>query len=180
MGTKPSLALVFTLICCVLALPAHGSNRQAARILETTRIKGGLIVHIGCGEGTLTAALRAGDAYTVHGLDRDADNVAKAREYVQTRGLYGPVSVDRLDGHRLPYIDNLVNLVVLEEGNNISMDEVMRVLAPNGVVCVNRPRELPTTTKHWPAEMDEWTHYLHGPDGNPVADDSAVAPPTRL
>jgi outer membrane protein assembly factor BamB len=32
-------------------------------------------------------------------------------------------------------------------------------------------------TKPWPPEIDEWTHFLHGPDGNPVADDTVVAPP---
>jgi len=31
--------------------------------------------------------------------------------------------------------------------------------------------------KPWPADIDEWTHYLHGPDGNPVAQDRVVAPP---
>ncbi len=32
-------------------------------------------------------------------------------------------------------------------------------------------------TKPWPDEIDEWTHYLHGPDGNPVAHDRVVGPP---
>ena len=31
--------------------------------------------------------------------------------------------------------------------------------------------------KPWPADIDEWTHYLHGPDGNPVARDRVVGPP---
>ncbi len=34
-------------------------------------------------------------------------------------------------------------------------------------------------TKPWPADIDEWTHYLHGPDGNPVAQDRAIGPPRR-
>ena len=33
--------------------------------------RGGLVVHLGCGDGKLTAALRTGDAYLVHGLDVD-------------------------------------------------------------------------------------------------------------
>jgi hypothetical protein len=28
--------------------------------------------------------------------------------------------------------------------------------------------------------MDQWTHYFHGPEGNPVAQDTAVGPPQRL
>ena len=31
--------------------------------------------------------------------------------------------------------------------------------------------------KPWPAEIDQWTHYLHGADGNPVARDRVVGPP---
>ncbi|MEA3368152.1 MAG: hypothetical protein U9R68_08570, partial [Planctomycetota bacterium] len=33
--------------------------------------------------------------------------------------------------------------------------------------------------KPWPPDIDEWTHYLHGPDGNPVARDTVVGPPRR-
>jgi outer membrane protein assembly factor BamB len=37
-------------------------------------------------------------------------------------------------------------------------------------VCARKP---------WPDAIDEWTHYLHGPDGNPVARDTVVGPPRR-
>jgi outer membrane protein assembly factor BamB len=33
--------------------------------------------------------------------------------------------------------------------------------------------------KPWPKDIDEWTHFLHGADGNPVAQDTVVAPPER-
>ena len=33
--------------------------------------------------------------------------------------------------------------------------------------------------KPWPADIDEWTHYLHAADGNPVARDTVVGPPQR-
>ena len=29
-------------------------------------------------------------------------------------------------------------------------------------------------------EIDEWTHYLHGPDNNAVADDTRVGPPRYM
>ncbi len=31
--------------------------------------------------------------------------------------------------------------------------------------------------KPWPDDIDEWTHFLHGADGNPVARDEVVGPP---
>ena len=71
--------------------------------------------------------------YRVHGLDTRAENVAAARRHIQSLGLYGEVSVDRWDGKHLPYVDNLVNLVVADELDAAAMSEVMRVLCPEGV-----------------------------------------------
>ncbi|MHC4406279.1 MAG: outer membrane protein assembly factor BamB family protein [Planctomycetota bacterium] len=35
-------------------------------------------------------------------------------------------------------------------------------------------------SKPWPKAMDEWTHYLPNPSGNPVAEDDLVKPPKQL
>ena len=56
-------------------------RRQAQEILAATGIKGGLIVHLGCGDPGapgLTAALRASDCIAVHGLDADPRKVEQA------------------------------------------------------------------------------------------------------
>jgi outer membrane protein assembly factor BamB len=153
-----------------------GAAAAAKRILDAAGIQGGLIVHLGCGDGTLTAALRVSDSCLVHGLDRDAANVAKAREHVQALGLYGPVSVDRLASNQLPYVDNLVNLVVAETLGDVPMAEVLRVLAPQGVAMIDSEK----TVKPRPEDVDEWTHYFHGASGNAVSTDRRVAPPARL
>jgi outer membrane protein assembly factor BamB len=155
-------------------------SAQARRILDATGVQGGLIVHVGCGEGKLTAALRANDRYLVHGLDGDAGKVAKAREHIRGLGLYGKASVARLRGRRLPYADNLVNLLVAEGLGEVPMEEVLRVLAPNGVAYVRNGREWAKATKPRPQEIDEWTHYLHGPDNNAVAEDTVVGPPRHM
>ena len=190
---------------CVV--PAHGalaarakgeqSARQAQRILKLAGVRGGLIVHVGCGPSTsslrseasgsktgqageLTAALRANDRYLVHGLDRSPANVAKAREHIRSLGLYGPVSVDRFGAGRLPYTDNLVNLVVCGNPDDVPMAEVLRVLAPRGVACIRRNGEWTRTVKPWPGDIDEWTHFFHGSDNNAVARDTRVGPPRHL
>lgn len=41
------------------------SATQARQILKET---GGLVVHVGCGDGKLTAALRASEAFVVQGF----------------------------------------------------------------------------------------------------------------
>ena len=135
------------------------------------------MVHVGCGDGKLTAALRAGDGYLVQGLDADAKNVAAARQYVQSLGLYGKVSVEQWSGERLPYADNLVNLIVVSDPATVAKDELLRVLCPGGVaVFLDSKSEIQDLklTKPWPPEIDEWSHYLHGPDNNAVAHDTVV------
>ena len=89
-------------------------EEQAKAILEQSGVKGGFIVHVNCGDGVLTEALKKNNSYLVHGLDTDKDNVTKAREYITSKGNYGTVSVDSLTGNRLPYTNNMVNLVVAE------------------------------------------------------------------
>ena len=172
MNKTTSFILAVLLLMPLAALHAD----EAKDILQATGVKGGLVVHLGCGDGKLTAALRANDSFIVHGLDSAVKNVAVARKYIQALGLCGKVSADQFDGKHLLYVDNLVNLIVADKLGNVAMDEVMRVLAPNGVALIAGKK----TVKPRPNNIDEWTHALHGPDNNAVAHDSVVGPPQHL
>lgn len=166
-------------LALVVAFNASAAEDVAARtrqILSATGIQGGVVVHLGCGDGQLTAALRANDNILVHGLDTDPAKVAAARAHLQSLGVYGKASVDLWDGRRLPHIENLVNLVVADQLGALSLDEVMRVLAPNGVAYIGGRK----TVKPRPKEMDEWTHYLHDANNNAVSHDTLVAPPRHM
>ena len=162
------------------AAPDRPEDARARRIIDAAGVRGGMIVHLGSGAGKLTAALRVSDSYLVHGLDRRAENVDQARAYVLSRGLYGQVSIDQLRGPRLPYISGLVNMVVAEDLAGVPMDEVLRVLCPNGVASVKKAGQWTTTVKPRPATIDEWTHYLHDATNNAVAHDSVVGPPRHM
>ncbi|NIS53089.1 MAG: PQQ-binding-like beta-propeller repeat protein [Phycisphaerae bacterium] len=186
-GIPQSLGNLFMMSVCLLTIPCISLTaqqktyeQQAEQILRTTGVKGGLIVHIGCGDGKLTAALRANDSYQIHGLDIDAKNIEKARRHIQSLELYGKVSVDRLYGNSLPYIDNLVNLIVSENLGGIPVEEVLRVLVPNGVAYIKKGGRWTKAIKPHPEEIDEWTHYMHDAGGNAVAHDSVVGPPRHL
>ena len=174
----------FVVALFTYALIANFANASPATdLLDSVNLKGGLVVHIGCGGPKAlisTAELRVGDSFLVHGLSRDPGHVAAIRKQIQSRGVYGPVSVDAWEGHALPYSDNLINLLVIEDGEQVSRAEIMRTLAPLGIALVRRAGKWEKTVKPWPEEIDEWTHYLHGADGNPVAGDSVVGPPRRL
>jgi len=173
------LLLISTLISVAGAQPQNYS-REATQILASTHTRGGLIVHLGCGQGKLTAALRANDSYLVHGLDANIQNIDKTRQNIQSLGLYGEVSFDRLYGDRLGYIDNLVNLIVVEDPHTVPMDEVMRVLAPNGTACLKKGDNWTKVTKPRSKEIDEWTQYLHDPTNNAVAHDTKIDQPRHM
>jgi len=160
------------------AMPLRaGPAEEAQQVLSASGVKGGLVVHLGCGDGQMMAALRANERYVVHGLDADAANIDKAREHIRSLGLYGPVSVQRwTDTTHLPYADNFVNLLVAQDLGKVPMDECLRVLAPLGVAYIGGKK----TVKPWPKEIDQWTHFLHGPDNNAVAADTLAGPPRHL
>ncbi len=174
-----------TLLTIALAVGADAAEPDQVReIFETTGVMGGLVVHVGCGDGKLTAALRANDRFLVHGLDTDAGNIEAARRHIQSLGLYGTVSVQQWAGDRLPYVDDFVNLVVVSGPGSVDRAELLRVLRPGGVaVFLANDKGLVTNdklVKPWPADIDDWTHFLHGPDNNAVARDRRVDVPRSL
>ena len=181
MRTQASYQFVIVLLLTLAsALWAADEAQLAQQVLNNTGVQGGLIVHIGCGHGKLTAALRTSEAYLVQGLDRDPANVKRARDHIRSQGLYGDVSVNHLESERLPYADDLVNLILCQDLGAIPMDEVMRALCPLGVAYIYENGQWTKTVKSWPSDIGEWTHYLQDASNNAVAADTRIASPRRL
>ena len=175
--------LILTAVCLFVGTAQAkkiDATAQAKEIIDITGVQGGIVVHLGCGNGQLTAALRISNSYTVHRLEADPAKVAQARSYITEKGIYGPVSVEQFSGSVLPYTDNLINLVVVQNAGDVTRDEVMRVLAPGGVVCAWRSGEWKKIVKSWPDNIAQWSHFLHDASNNAVADDSVVGPPRSL
>jgi len=173
--------MVILWACAGVLNAAETPDAQMARtVLDATDFGGGLVVHLGCRDGRFTAGLRSGENCLVHGLDPDPVNVEKSRKYIRSLGMYRQVSVDRLNGDRLPYADNLVNLLVAEDLGAVSKNEVMRVLAPNGVAYLKEDGRWKLARKPWPAAIDQWTHYLHDASGNAVGNDALAGPPRYM
>lgn len=181
-------AILLTILSLATTSNALAAN-NADELLKASDVPGGLVVHIGCGDGRLTAALGEDKQFLVQGLDTDEENILNARQHISTAGVYGRVTVDRLAGKQLPYIDRLVNLIILEDRYDLSASEITRVLAPYGVVLLkgdidtlgnlkgeklSAPAGWMKVTKPWPAELDEWNHWLHGPGNNAVSSDQGV------
>ncbi len=189
---------------CALLVLASGSLQasalspeQAAPIVAAAGLTGGLVVHVGADDGVFTAALRRNSAIVVHGLADTPDALAKAREYVSSKGLSGCVSFAELTDRMLPYVDNSVNVLVATGALSVGAQEVMRVLCPGGAAIVSvaengawlftvdRPK-LPAPAgyvmfrKTVPSSIDSWTHFLHGPDGHVMSKDEQVASPYHI
>ncbi len=170
-----TLVILLAVAPAVLAGPAD----EARQIAAWAGFHGGLVVHVGCGDGQLTAALRVADNCVVQGLDSDAKQIETARRTIRTLGVYGPVSVLQWSGKRLPYVDNLATLVVSEDAGAAPAGELLRVLRPHGALLVKRDGAWTVTVKPPLPETDEWEQHFHGADNNAVAQDRVVGPPRR-
>lgn len=174
------LALLFAFSFCGHASAVLGSEEALTRCLTESGLSGGLVVHLGCGDGKATARLRVNDSMLVQALDQSKENVKKATDYFLERGLCGPLSAETIDGPHLPYADNLVNLVIAQDPGKIASSEILRVLVPRGVAFIKRGARWDKIVKPRPVDIDEWTHFLHDAGNNAVADDGGVGPPRGI
>jgi len=187
--------------------------RAASQMVYESGASGGICAVVGPADAELPIAIAKQGSFTVHCLCTKPAVCDKIRDVIRSRGMYGTVSADMLEGEHLPYAENLINIVVVDSYPTLAKDrflleEVVWVLAPLGTAYVGTSStadkshawveetatELETlgikelsvfakggtwvrVKKPWPADIDQWTHYLHGPDGNPVARDRVVGPP---
>ena len=177
--------------CCLLfvfllasAGPLGGAP-PTSEVLEALANQQGVLVHLGCGDGTRSLELQGNGKFLVQALDRDPKAVEVARKNIHAQKRYGPVSVNVLTGEGLPFADNLINVLVVDEPHGIDRQEILRVLTPRGSAWLHRENpsgdgEWEQMVKTWPESMDEWTHFLHDASGNAVSHDTAVGPPRRL
>jgi outer membrane protein assembly factor BamB len=182
------------------ARPAERDTMQrAGRIVEISGRSGGICVVVGARDAQLALAVARHGNFVVHVLAADPSVCQLMQQEIRSQGLYGTVSAAVYDGGRLPYADNLVNLVIAEDTDaqrehGLTRAELARVLAPLGTAFLDREADATdglglevihsalgaswlVLRKSWPKDIDQWTHFLHGADGNPVARDRVVGPP---
>lgn len=162
-----------------VSLPGLASDFPGG-MLQDAEISGGLVVQVSCNEGELAPALRTAESFLVQAIDTDPANVAAARTRIESLGRQEKVSVKLFDGERLPYADNLVNVIVAADLGDISEAEVMRVLCPGGKAYIKRQGGWASNVKPWPEKIDGWPQCLHGPGNNAVAEDMVVGPPRHF
>ncbi len=141
----------------------------------------GLAAHAGSTDGAAEVELARSGKFLVHGLALDAADLERSRTGIRAAGLYPLASVEAWTGSTLPYADNLLNLFVanldLLGGRSPSEAEILRVLRPGGAARLRKGGEWVRLLKARPEDIDDWTHFDHGSDGNGLSRDRRVAPP---
>jgi len=198
--------LVVALCIALVTFARVGRSQEIkspiGRICAQHGVTGGLFVQVGSDDLAAALELAGTGRVLVEILDTDAAKVERARKKIYSTGLYGLISVNRwASGKRLPYAENLVNLVLIEEGRKVPPAEAVRILRPAGVLLAEGGRALEPVLKKagledvqkvraggdwtlarkpWPAEMDDWSHSRHGPGGNAVSADKLVQKAQRI
>ena len=198
--------------------PAPGDAATLARdLLRSAPTSKGVCSVLGpSGSGILLEIARQSE-FLIHVWDPNPTSVAKVGADVDAASLAGKrIIVERGDLDRLPYADNLIDLVISMSLSDAVLDqltpaEVLRVLRPGGTAVLgqrNPPDSGPgalaaTRTEKWldgaaarkkslargegglwihiekpvPEGIDDWSHWEHGPDNNPVSTDSVIKAP---
>ena len=105
---------------------------RARELAAQAGFAGGVVALLGCGDGELAAGFCQYSNAVVHVLERDPALVEQARTALRGRGCYGQAAVELLRGARLPYADNLINVMMYDVRCMISTAEITRVLARGG------------------------------------------------
>lgn len=179
--------LLFSAVAPAIERAQADEDALARSLVQVAGVNHGLAFHIGCGRVAtpgLTAAL-AEQGLVVHSLALDAAAAQRARKAIAAKGMAGRAMVECVPAKPLPYLDNLADLVVVEDTSamasaGVSRQELLRVVAPGGALCVLEGGKWTKTVKPRPKEMDEWTHPFHGPDAKMVSADKVVRFPIGL
>lgn len=178
------------------AIGAQKSTGLAGRAQKPTGLAGqvitaaegirGVCVLVGCGDGETILELARDSEFLIHALDPSDDVVASVRTKVDAAGLYGRrVVVEKGTAWRLPHASNTVDAVLVVSSVRAEHDaamrsEAMRVLRPGGRAVLPRGKGASGHDRHVKPAMrgvDDWSHWEHGPDNNPVSTDQVIKAP---
>jgi len=177
-STRRLMGAILVCIGLCLSLPlAAGAAESGEEILAAAGVRGGLVVVVGCEDVDLLIDLASRKGCLVQGLDTRGESVEQATAALRAEGLLGRASVTRFNGHSLPYVDNLVNLLVIQQADTeLAEAEIQRVLAPRGVALIAGKR----IVKPVPPQIDEWTHHMYDASGVGAGRDRAVSRPRSI
>jgi ubiquinone/menaquinone biosynthesis C-methylase UbiE len=155
-----------------------GGNKLTQRTAELCQLKKGMkVLDVSSGRGTQSIFYAKIFEVDVTGLDISQDMVDTAKQRAKDTGLSGQVQFVLGDSQNLPFPDNTYDVVINEcavgipDDSQKVLDEMLRVVKPNGAVAIHEStwrRTLSESEKQeiaerygtTPLEFWEWTDML--------------------
>jgi len=168
------------LLCVPFAVVGLSSVRGAS-VTDVAGVPGGLAVHVGAPDAKTALELAGTERWITLVLAPSASEADKLQAVVHERGAAGLITVGVWDGKTLPLADHMANLIVVDPAVRIDQEELLRTLVPvRGKALIRSGDAWKQLQKLMPANLDGWTHFFHGPDGNKVSRDNAFQVPDGL
>jgi len=176
---KCTLKFIFGLFIFSVQTHTLCAEDTALSMLQDAEITGGIVVTVDLTDSDFLSRFAVNDRFTVQGLSSNAKEIARVREQIQAQNKYGQVSFNHYNGTELPYIDNLVNLLLCPRTTKVSHQELLRVVAPGGAIMLKNSTGWEKIVKPRPKGMDEWNQHLYNAD-NTGASFDITGPPQRM
>lgn len=175
LALKGILQVHLLVLMVLLSVMNLGYAEEQHNVLEKIDISHGICVILGDLTGSLTFRLAGDTELHIYVQLEHPEQVAQLRQRMDTAGLLGKrVWIEQGDLSRVHLANNLVDvLIAFNDAANVSRDEVLRVLRPQGKALLGN-QEL---VKPFPPGIDDWSHPYHGPDNNPQSLDQVSTAP---
>ena len=139
-----------------------GAKPIVRHCVELAGISSGICSILGCDDGAEVLAAASSGRFLVHALDPRDDAVQVVRAAVDAAGLDARrVVVERGGGARLPYADNMVDLVLAvrltaKDLESISPAEIVRALRPGGKAVLGSPAAAGAADRPTAQQLEVW------------------------
>ncbi len=153
------------LIIAIFAICVNRSFADSAdEILKEYGRKKGLCVVLGAGSngnGDLCYQLAAKSDMIIHGIATTLQTKHKARGFAEKNNLIGQIQIEQIELNPLPYVDNLINLLIIEDISileKIDKKEIQRVVAPYGLIFKKEKGKWEFNSKKRLKSYGTWLH----------------------
>ena len=182
--------------------PAGAAAALAGQIVSLAGTDRGVCSILGANDPALACELAGEGKFVVHVIDPDRSRVESGRKTADQQLSYGRyLCIETGEFSHLPYADNTLDLLIAshdEVAGKLPKAEILRVLRPlgravirggkagkgglqdwltDGGRIVEKPGLWAVLIKPEPAGVDDWSHWEHAPDNNPVSTDKVITAP---
>ena len=199
-----TLSAILVLLAACSSAWAGDADSLAGSVLAKAQLRAGVCALPRAGDGQLALAIARSSDMVVYASDPRPEKVALARRAADAAGFLGRrVCVEPSVPGMLPFATDYVDLVLVADADDAFLaampaKEVARALCPNGKVMISGAAKPALErwakegsldgaavvdeggvawllwTKPLPAGIDDWSHWFHGPNNNPVSNDAVL------